>query len=69
LEHFLRGNGLEPATVAEWAVISERHLQRLRGGLAIPSMYTLRHIVTACSHLLGRHVRITEVFDFYDENE
>lgn len=63
LEIFIQRHGLRPGDIAEWACISPQQLYRIRMGKA-PGfrLDTARHILTACSHLLGRRVMMAEVF-------
>ena len=59
LDAFLRANKLRPAHVAEWAGMSRQQLYRIRHGADL-RLNTARHIVGACSYLLGRRVLFSE---------
>jgi hypothetical protein len=63
LEHFIRGNGLSATNVAEWATMKEPKLRAVVAGEAVPKLYEAYRLTAACSYLLGRRVRITELFD------
>jgi hypothetical protein len=66
IDHFIRGNGLSLSSIAEWATMPERHLQAILDGDNEPGIHEAYRLIAACSYLLGRRVRITELFDFED---
>ena len=63
LGHFIRGNRLQFADVAQWAVISERRLRRIESGREEMNIHDLYRLVAACSYLLGRRVKLTELIE------
>lgn len=63
---FIRSHALSPNEVAEVAGISRQHLCRLRGGRAEPTRPVMLWLTAATRRMLGRHVRITELFDLGD---
>ena len=69
LEHFIRGNGLSAPNVAEWATMKEPRLHAILSGERIPGTHDAYRLTAACSYLLGRRVRITELFDFEDREQ
>jgi hypothetical protein len=67
LGHFIEGNRLPFADVAEWAVMPESRLRRLAAGKTDIRLHDLYHLAGACSYLLGRRVKITELVEDTDE--
>ena len=59
--HFLRGNRLRIADVAEYSTVPEKRLRAIEAG-ADMRINELYHLVGACSYLLGRRVQVTELF-------
>ena len=68
LEAFLRANGLRPSVVAEWSGVSRQQLYRIRHGSDL-RLNTARHLVGACSYILGRRVWFAELFDLQMDSE
>jgi hypothetical protein len=64
LEHFIRGNGLTLSDISEWSRIKERRIRAVLDGTEAPHLDDAYLLTSACSYLLGRRVRITELFDF-----
>lgn len=69
IDHFIRGNTLSPSNVAEWATMPEPQLRAIIAGNTTPGVHDAYRLTAACSYLLGRRVRITELFDFDPERE
>jgi len=63
LDHFIRGNGLRLADIAEWSVIEERRLRRMVESVEQMRIHDLYRLAGACSYLLGRRVQMTELVD------
>jgi hypothetical protein len=63
LDHFIRGNGLRLADIAEWSVIEERRLRRMLASADDMRVHDLYRLAGACSYLLGRRVRMTELIE------
>jgi transcriptional regulator with XRE-family HTH domain len=59
----MREHGLKPNEVAEVAGISRQHLLRLRYGRAEPTRPVMIWLTIACRRLLGRRVRVSDLFD------
>ena len=63
LDHFIRGNRLRLADIAEWSVIEERRLRRMIESAEHMRIHDLYRLAGACSYLLGRRVRMTELIE------
>jgi hypothetical protein len=63
LDHFIQGNGLLLADIAEWSVIEERRLRRMVESVEHMGIHDLYRLAGACSYLLGRRVQMTELID------
>ena len=63
LDHFIRGNGLQLADIAEWSVIEERRLRRMVECVEYMRIHDLYRLAGACSYLLGRRVQMTELIE------
>ena len=62
LEHFIRGNGLALSDIAEWATMKELRIQALIDG-GEWRIHDACRLVASCSYLLGRRVRLAELFN------
>jgi len=63
LDHFIRGNGLRLADIAEWSVIEERRLRRMVESVEHMRVHDLYRLAGACSYLLGRRVQMNELVE------
>ena len=63
---FLRDNNVQPGVLADVTGISRQHIMRLRRGEAEPTRPTMIWLTIAVRHMLGRRVRITQLFDLGD---
>lgn len=54
---------IKPAALAREARISRQHLLRLRKGIAAPSLTMMVAIMRAAGAILGRAVRLSDLFD------
>ena len=63
---FLRENGVQPGVLADVTGISRQHIMRLRKGVSEPTRPTMIWLTIAVRRMLGRRVRITQLFDLGD---
>jgi len=63
LESFIQANAIRTGKLAEWAGISRTHLLRLRLGRMEPRRPTMLALARAAGDWLGRHVKVSELFD------
>jgi DNA-binding phage protein len=66
LESFIRARELKPAQIAREAGCSRKHLYRVRKGLTEPTRPVMRNIAHAVGSLLGRKVRVAQLFSLGD---
>jgi DNA-binding phage protein len=66
LETFIRERGLKPAQIAREAGCSRKHLFRVRKGRCEPTRPVMRNIARAVGSLLGRKVRVAQLFNLGD---
>lgn len=63
---FIHETGLQPNVLADVTGVSRQHLYRLRYGQMEPTRPLMIWLTIASRRLLGRRVRITELFDLGD---
>jgi hypothetical protein len=66
LAKFIRENALKPAQIAREAGYSRQFLLRVRKGIAEPTRPLMVAVRKACSRLLGREVRMSQLFNLGD---
>lgn len=66
LERFINSHGLKPAQIARKAKYSRNHLYRVRKGVTEPTRPVMKAITYAVGSLLGRKVRVSELFALGD---
>lgn len=66
LERFIQSHGLKPAQIARAAGCSRKHLFRVRKGLTEATRPVLKNIARAVGSLLGRKVRVAQLFSLGD---
>jgi hypothetical protein len=67
LGRFVKANAIKPLHLADKAGISRQHLGRLRSGRAEPTRPVMLWLTIASEVLLGRRVKVTELFDLGEE--
>jgi predicted transcriptional regulator len=66
LETFMRKHNLTDAHLATHAALTPRLLSAIRHGASDPRLPTMRNVARAASAVVGRKVRLTELFDLGD---
>lgn len=69
LEHFVRGNGLSVSDIAQWSTMKPEDVEAILSGTTEPHIYDGYRLAGACSYLLGRRVRLTELLDLKDSKQ